>query len=259
MDIFIGVILVTIFMSGFLFIVFKGIVMNVGKLARSNTVRQLSVYDDLIEKKERELQKLQESLSAEKPQAYPDNVQRPAGDVKIPINFLTVTEGEYLDMSFLQNYRMIRESFGVNCSQRIKYVIEHYAEEKEDAHSVLITRILDRFSLHERYNLSTLDGREQLQILEKALSDQEQAILQEYLKIQEGFDCLEFFDWLMEEAWRSDPHIFIRTCRQDKDFMNIGNIDSRIRIHYDNSICEGVQIIVKNKLYDYSILKREIS
>lgn len=258
MYIFLVVMLVILLMNTFLFMVFKGIVANAGKLAQNNVVRQFSVYDELIEKKERKLHKLHEVLSTKKPRIPMDNGSKPANKVVIPpINYFAIPEGEYLDADyFLHNYRTIRECFGVNCSQRIKDVLQRYSQ---DIYSSLVLDILERFTLDLRFNLSTLEEQEQLEILKEVLNDEEQVFLDEYLRTHEPFDCLEFFDWLEVDAPRTDPRIFIRTCRQDQGFMRIGDLDDRIRIQYDSTICEGIQIIMQNKLYDFSILKREIN
>lgn len=257
MEIFIVVMLVILLMNGFLFVVFKGIVLNVGKLAQSNTVQQLSVYDELIEKKEQKLRQLHEELSTKKTWISPDDEQKLSSIILPPINYFAIPEGDYLDADyFLQNYRTIRECFGVNCFQRIRDVLEEYGS---DIFSSLVMEILEHFPLEERFNLCTLEEEEQVQVLKEVLNEEEQVILEEFLILNGSFECVEFFDWLEMDAPRNDPRIFIRTCRQDKDFMKIGNIDSRIRIQYDSTICEGVQIIMQNKLYDYSILKREIN
>lgn len=257
MEIFIVVMLVILLMNGFLFMVFKGIVVNVGKLAQNNTVQQLSVYDELIEKKEQKLRQLHEELSTKKTWISSDDEQKLSSIIIPPINYFAIPEGDYLDADyFLQNYRTIRECFGVNCTQRIKEVLEEYGA---SVYSSLIMGILEHFSLEERFNLCTLEEEEQLQVLKEVLNDEERVVLEEYLTLHGSFDCVAFFDWLERDAPRTDPCIFIRTCRQDQDFMRVANIDSRIRIQYDSTICEGLQIIMQNKLYDYSILKREIN
>jgi hypothetical protein len=258
-DIFIAVIIVIILMNGFLFVVFKGIVTNVGKLAQNNAVRQLSVYDELIEAREKKLEGLQSTIAAQKVQVSPDCATGPSSDNRAPVPSFTMPEGDYIDMGFLPNYRMIRESFGVNCSQLIKTVIENNAEKGKASYLALVLQILDRFPLEQRFSLSTLPEDKQLSILKEVLESQQVILLEEYQAVYDVFDCLEFFAWLEEEACRYNQHIFVRTCRQDEDFMKVGNMDRRIKIQYDNSICEGVQIIMRNKLYDYSILKREIS
>ena len=256
MDIFTAVIIVIVLMNGFLFVIFKGIVINVGKLAQNNAVRQLSLYDNLIEKKEQKLHQLHKAAANERLQISKDNAHRWKGDRRLAINPFAIPEGDYLDGQFFHKYQAIRDFFGFDRLQCIKDVLEQYGTEEQDRYASLVKQILARFPLEERFNLSTLEEQDQLQILEEILNDEEYGLLEEYQTLYWPFDCLEFFDWLEAEAYRCEPGIVVRTDRREDDFKEI---DSRIKTQYDGSICEGIQIIMQNMLYDFSIHKREIS
>ncbi|GEM_PF-1907668 len=256
MDIFMAVIIVIVLMNAFLFVVFKGIVINVGKLAQNNAVRQLSLYDDLIEKKEQKLHQLHEAVTTGASQISKDSAQRLPGEARLAINSFAISEGDYLDADFLHKYHTIRDFFGFDRSQCIKDVLEQYGATEQDVYASLVRQMLERFSLDERFSLSTLEEQDQLQVLEKVLNVEEYGLLEEYQTLHWPFDCLEFFDWLEAETFRSELRIVVRTDRQKEDFKEI---DSRIKTQYDGSICEGIQIIMRNMLYDFSIHKREIS
>jgi hypothetical protein len=87
------------------------------------------------------------------------------------------------------------------------------------------------------------------------LSEDEYSLLEEFRTIRKSFDCLNFFEWLETESYRSDPAVVIRTGESKE---NLTWLNERIKMQYDSSICEGMQIILWNKLYDFSIQKREL-
>lgn len=254
MDVFIAVIIVIMLMNIFLFFVFKGIAVNVGKHAQNYVVRQLSVYDELIEKKEQKLRELKNALSNGQAQIAKDRVQQ-QGNIQTPINPFAITPGNYLDGDFLHYYRTVREFFHFNHSLCINNVLEQYDTVEHDLHSLLSRQILEQFSLNDRFSLSTLEEQDQIEILEEVLNEDEYSLFEEYRTFRKSFDCLNFFDWLETESYRSDSAVIIKTGEKKEDLTRL---NGRIRMQYDESICEGIQIILRNKLYDFSIQKREI-
>lgn len=254
MEVFLAVIIVILLMNSFLFFVFKGIAVNVGKLAQNHVVRQLSSYDDLIEKKEHVLHELNKALAKKQAQLANDGIQVKES-TPTPLNPFAISPGNYLDTHFLRNYRLVREFFHFDHCSCINNVLQQYDTLEEDSHSMLSRQILARFSLDDRFGLSTLEEQDQIEILEEILNEDEFCLLEEFRTIRNSFDCLTFFDWLETEAHRSDPTVIIRTGESKEDLTRL---NERIKMQYDSSICEGLQIVLWNKLYDFSIQKREL-
>lgn len=254
MDVFIAVIIVILLMNSFLFFVFKGIAVNVGKLAQNHVVRQLSAYDELIEKKEHVLHELNKLLAKKQAQLEKDGIQF-KDTIPTPLNPFAISPGNYLDAHFLRNYRLVREFFHFDHCSCINKVLQQYDTEEEDLHSSLSRQILARFSLDDRFGISTLEEQDQIEIFEEILDEDEFCLLEEFRTIRKSFDCLNFFDWLETEAYRSDPAVIIRTGESKE---NLTWLNERIKMQYDSSICEGMQIVLWNKLYDFSIQKREL-
>jgi hypothetical protein len=254
LDVFIAVIIVILLMNSFLFFVFKGIAVNVGKLAQNYVVRQLSAYDELIEKKEHTLHELNKVLGKKQAQMAKDSVQTQV-NVQTSINPFAISPGNYLDTNFLPNYRLVREFFHFDHCSCINNVLQQYDTVEEDMHSSLSRQILARFSLDDRFGISTLEEQDQIELLEEILSEDEYSLLEEFRTIRKSFDCLNFFEWLETESYRSDPAVIIRTGESKE---NLTWLNERIKMQYDSSICEGMQIILWNSLYDFSIQKREL-
>ncbi|MGI6145495.1 MAG: hypothetical protein ACOYED_06980 [Peptococcia bacterium] len=257
MDVFLAVIIVMVLMLVFLFVVLKGIVINVGKIAQNNVMRQLSLYDEIIEQREEKLRKLNKAVNRGqlrlvkgRYKKHPEYGKNNSSSLKQ----ITISEGNFLDSDFPQKYQIVR-SFAYNRKQCIKELIEQEKSEKTETYTSLIKQLLARFSLDEQYNLSTLEEEDQLIILKEVLSAEEFQLVEKFKELHLTFDCLEFFNWLEEEAFRFDQSIIVRTAYQDEDYHQL---DGRIKTQYDRNLCEGLQVIMGNKLYDFAIHKREI-
>ncbi len=241
-----------------MFVVLKGIVTNVGDLAQNNYMRQLSFYDKAIAKREKELREFNSVIKKEQIRLVKGSLKRDSGlnsnNSQIPKS-VTIYSGDFLDSDFPQKYQIIRSFFGQGHQQYIKKLIEREKAGQTDTYAFFIKQFLEHFSLNERYNLSTLEEQDQLTFLEEVLNTEEFRLVKNFKELHATFDCLKFFDWLEEEAFRFDSSIIVRTARQNESF---DKLDKRIRIHYDSNICEGLQIIMGNKLYDFAICKREI-
>ena len=72
------------------------------------------------------------------------------------------------------------------------------------------------------------------------LNNEEQS-LEEYCASHPSFDCM-LFDWLEVVSFRSNPEVVIRTGESKE---NLTWLNDRIRMEYDSSICEGIQVFVE--------------
>lgn len=262
MDVFLAVIIIIFLMNVFLFVVLKGIVTNVGKLAQNKVMRQLSLYDEIIEEKEEKLRELKKAEKRGQLWLSKVRVKKHSGNYRsksLSLNSKLISEGDFLDADFPQKYRIIRSFFGNDRRKYVKEVIkqieEDEAREETKTYASFVRQLLERFSLDERYNFSTLEEEDQLKILKEVLNDEEYQLVEKHMEKYSTFDCLGFFNWLEEEEYRCNSDIIVQTDHQSEDYKHI---DDRIKTQYDSNICEGLQIIMGNKLYDFAIHKREI-
>lgn len=111
----------------------------------------------------------------------------------------------------------------------------------------------DSFSFDTVFKLSQRPSEDQLELLDTNLSDSDWTLLRDYCEIlgDSDFTITGFCDWLEEKISLESDDIYIRSGSHR--LMNQENIE------YWDQICEGVQIIAGNTLYDYSIKEREIS
>ena len=61
---------------------------------------------------------------------------------------------------------------------------------------------------------------------------------------------LDFYGYVQEQSQLNDPVYYIHTGSENENFVDTsGNVETV----FDDEISEGIKIIYKNKMYDYSI------
>ena len=161
-----------------------------------------------------------------------------------------INETSYKNSDFKNDYKVLKEEMSFNKQDVIKDVIRN----EDDGLSVLgkiAIRLKDGISFDTIYKLSTLSSDEQLNVLESSFDPNEKLILNQYLKQNKNsFNSIEFFDYVNQVAKMEDPNFYVKTGWKNDDF---NNIDRKVVTVYDEEITEGVKIVHKDKVYDYSI------
>ena len=171
---------------------------------------------------------------------------RPGGD-----GILSMVQAVYRDGDFMEDYSYIRsrmrfstESIMKNVQGRINF--------QEDEKTEVCQGILDKFPADTLYQMITLPAESQKEVLETVLSPMEEAVLEEYLSETDRTepDMLEFMDYLHTYVRSHGNMIHVRSARPGA--VKIVP-DANVQVEEDPSIHEGLKIIYKNQLYDYSI------
>lgn len=255
MAIFIAVAVILVLMIGFLFVALRGITRRLGKEAQSNAIRQVDLFDDLIAKKEAELQSVNMRLSSQKKSVHPRErvVREPQKRPQESIYF-QVLQSDFIDRNLFDYYREIKKAFDVNKETYLHSVLDGHRDFAKNANPEY-ARVLSLFSFEERYGLLTLEEEDQIKLLHEVLSAPQQKLMDDFIAEAGGYSGLKFFDWLEAQAAVNRADIVVRTgcCGEDFSF-----VDSRIKTVVDSGICEGVQVALGNTLYDYSIQDMEI-
>ena len=257
MVVFIVVAVVLVLMTGFLFVALRGITRRLSEEARRNAIRQVDIYDNLIAQKEHEIQMVNARLARQKGQLELQNslmqTEQPAAVQQRP-TFFNVFQGDYLDESFANAYRELRNAFGFDKTKCIEAVLIEYGNQREDANAHYL-EILKMFDFDQRFMLCTLSREDQLEVLNETLSEAQKRVLSAFIEENGGYDGIAFFDWLTVQADANSGGIEVRTGCAEDDFSSL---DSRIRTVYDERICEGIQIAIGSTVYDFSIQDMEL-
>lgn len=159
----------------------------------------------------------------------------------------------YKDMDFKDEYKNLKEKMNLNKRDIVFDVLGSIKNVDTNPLYPYIASIKRRFSFNMIYNLNTLPIEHQLSVLRETLLDKEQNVLNYYLQEEcreSEFSAVDFFSYIDQQDRIYDEKIYIYTGEEDEDFSNVRDNTETI---VDKEICEGLRILHRNKLYDYSI------
>ena len=160
-----------------------------------------------------------------------------------------VDDTTYRSSSFKNEYKNIKEEMSFDREDVILDVIEN-SDKEVDKHSEAIRKINESFDFDTIFELSTIPTDKQLAILNDAFDEEQKKFLNNYLLNNRNFDVAQFFNYVKEQAKLIDEKYYVKTGWRDDDFNDIG--DNVVTVH-DEDIVEGIQVVHKNKMYDYSL------
>ncbi len=250
----IAALVVMLIMTLFAFIILRIVAMNTGNVLRDNVVKQLQSYDSIIRRKESELTEIKKQIENEQKrlteQGKVDSCyeQPPGGTI------ITAT-AEYCNYDFLSDYRNIKNTFLFPKAAILAEIRQDNKEAEQRALYRIYESICDKLTLDIVYKLSVCTGEEQLEILMDILSKEEQSLLEEFNKQKEPFDCLQFYHWLQVQLQLKDYRLYVKTGEKSDSFQELGD---NINTEYDEELCEGFQVMLGSRLYDYGIRRCEL-
>lgn len=230
---------------------------RVSKNIRERSVYLLSFYDELLKEKSGELQKLKEADGSAVPETkerskLPEKTAVSSASSKDVMKTLDkITNSEYLDSSAADAYKQIRAGFTRDISQTLASLNIPVSGRGNGP----ATTLLKQFSYDTVYSLSVLPGETQLEVMTEALTGKDRKLLEEYLRDNRSFDCIEFYDWLKARS-ASEPSkikLYVTEADAQKRYPDY------VEVIVDRDICEGFMIEADNTVYDYCIKGKEIS
>ena len=239
----IAIVIVMLVVNGLMFFSIRRAALRV-----DYTLRRLFMQKISIEQTEEDILASGEEKPAEKkdtseePPVVINNVIISASDTLKPVSFKS--------SSLKDDYRAIKQ-------------ISEYTPEKAldctrnqvDSSDVGMRKdyagVLKNLSVDVVYELASLDSDQQVAILRESLSPEQTAIIDDYIaESRKRFDSVDFYSYVKQMNEICGSGFVIRTGNKDD---NDRVLPDGTRIKYDDSICEGSQVIYGNKLYDYSI------
>ena len=175
---------------------------------------------------------------------------------EVPVYKVDVEKDEaiYRNLDFKEDYKSIKEKMSFNRTEVIKDVMDANKLEADSLAKVAID-LSKAFDVDTIYNLSTMSSVDQEDILRGAFNNHQLDLLNDYKKIsKDRFSCVQFFEYVNRIAKQEDPNFYVKTGWKEDYFDNLG--DNVVTLH-DESITEGVKIVHKDKVYDYSIQRRK--
>ena len=156
----------------------------------------------------------------------------------------------YKSKEFKNDYKNLKEEMSFNKDEVISNVVSTSSDDTSSYGKTAIN-LKESFSFDTIYKLSTLNSLQQEEVLRECFDDEEKLLLDKYLSINNiKFSAIDFFDYIGQIAKAEDPNFYVKTGWKNDDF---NNIDKKVVTVHDDDITEGVKIVHKNKLYDYSV------
>ncbi len=260
---YIGATIVIALLTGFVLLSVVVVSRRVTQDIRMRASELLSSYDGLLEKKSSELERLNESI-AEKKREEENYRQlfaaaessREAGDEtasdteQIVMNTAErMSTARYQDSRTAEIYQKIRGNFDFS---PIDVIRQLSGGETAEGPATGLLRQLDYKTI---CSLSMLSSEKQKEIMYEVLDGSGRTLLDEFISEPGPFRAIGFYDFLRSRAQIEPKRITLRIAPTAQQRYYPSNVD----VIVDDSICEGFQIIVNNKLYDFSVRKREIS
>ncbi len=224
---------------------------------RSKTIGLLSVYDELLEEKSRQLLEMEalELAQQKKAEESQPKIVVPAAKEGAAVNSTAMLDmaekaglADYRDGKVSELYRLIRKSFS--------FRVEDLAEELKDPANMRkgpAGRLLEELEWETVYSLSTLPSEEQISVLREVLDVESLELLETYRSGRGRFSVLEFYDALGALADREPKPVKLWVSPEYGELALEG-----VDVIPDREICEGFQVEAEHLLYDYCIKAREL-
>lgn len=192
---------------------------------------------------------------------FPMLEQQKINDTETKIEIVEKKTSEYLvnevDMTnyksntFKDEYKNLKEEMNFNKENVILDVIQS-EDDDEEKFSDAIKKINDDFDFDTIYELSTISVNKQLEVLNEVFNAKQKKFLENYLNkySDRDFNVTDFFNYVKEQAKLIDENFYIKTGYHEDNFNELG--ENVVTVH-DDEITEGIKVVHKNKMYDYSI------
>ena len=263
---FVALIAIMVLLIGIAFLLLRNLASSADVKIRSDMQLLLKSYDQIIDEKTKEIhglqvqkQELQNSMAGTRKTLNSFNVTQGAtvtvesGAPKVgSVPILQVAQ--YRPEDLKEGYRAIRDSFGLSKRERkelIAAAVED-AVKKQAGRGDAAKKLYDALDFDTIYRLGTMDDAEQLETLKANMDSEERELLNDYLQSygDYNFDIADFRDWLRDLEVLEGSGVSVR-CGDAEICEEEG-------LEFDETIFEGIQVRVGNRLYDYSIKEREI-
>jgi len=255
-DIVISAAIIVLIMLLFVFVLLKNIILRIGQNAKRYFVNKLEEYDYIVEEKEKQIDELTEEikillknkaeLERYKMVSVPKKKlqeQNTTYNLKVP---------KYREENFFHNYKELKQKFDFDKEELIKEFIKDHHIKKDERDYKTLCNFRKKFDKEAMYQMMTLPGEEQLNLLNLILTESEKKLINinNIVKDEKKFNIIELFETIDKMILEIDPTINVFVSKYDK---NYDYIDPYVKTKHYANMSEGIIIEYKGKRYDFSI------
>ncbi|MFI3172802.1 MAG: hypothetical protein R3Y58_10640 [Eubacteriales bacterium] len=237
----------------FMFFAIRSISAVVGNQIKKDTYRIFASYDEILEEKSRELERIESRIQGQSISETTVSILQD-GKTSTPIVARAKRKKynpEYLNENFAVEYHSVAKTFAISPEK----VITNIGRMKDDSRGKLAESVLEKISYDTVYEMLALSKESQWELLQDILEVEEKEFVLTLAPSSENFDLLELYNELKMQKKYNNETLFVKTSRMNKNFEEL---PEDLEITLDTKLCKGVQVISGDKMYDFSIGERDI-
>lgn len=162
-----------------------------------------------------------------------------------------VSSASYKSDSLKHDYRAIKQISYFTPENALTFAKRQVEKNSRNGNFKDYKGFLDVLDFDTVYSLSVLDPEKQEELIRASVDETHQSIIDDY-KSETGieFDAIDFHSYILQMADIYNSGFSIKVG----DAADVGKtLSDGTSLVFDDQICEGAQVIYRNRLYDYSI------
>ncbi len=236
-----------------MFLILKGTVKKINTQTKLYFVDKLQEYDYLINQKEEKLSQIAEEIKEKELKREDGNTSTNGKTYEFDYNIIDLfNKTQYQDKNIFELNKVIDEKFNIDY---VKLLTQFLKNVKEDETYSFCIGLKDKFTSDVIYQLKVMSNEEQHDYLKSHLSQEEYAIYQLYLDLNQSGDIDGFLDYVNELVDLNNPRVLVYVGNEKE---NYDYLSKYIKTIYSKDIYKGMKIIYKKKIYDYSLNERNV-
>lgn len=245
----VAVLIILIVMNLFMVTVLRQMTLSTGKQIEKDAIRLFSAYDEVLEKKSLELQKLEQELEEKRQEEKLGETMPVQAVSQASAGEACVVSGRYRDDTFSDDYQRVKENFSFDPTLVLDHIQRQIPDSRKEL--ALVEGILGKLSFEDCYEMMTLPTKDQNEILDEFLTEDEKKLHHSYMEASGDEEVQAFYQWLTDRRRILDTGMELRVGVSLKDRAK--ELETQVASSYDPEICEGFQVKAGNRIYDYSI------
>lgn len=249
MPIYIIAVVIALVLITILFFALRSTVKRIDYNTKKYFVEKLQDYDYLIEEKQQVLDNLNKEIEENKKalsELKANNLTKEPPKESKYYNNTSVPR--YTDEELFKKYKDIKEKFSFDFYEVVKSFVKEKLTKDTGEYDILV-KIRKKFSNDVIYKIMGFKSIEQKKQVEDMLDSVEMNTIKKHIKMNE-FNINKFITVLDTAIEKTDPVVYVYTGDKNSNYDSISNI---VKTVYDVNVNEGIKILYKGNLYDYSL------
>lgn len=251
--VFLAVLIVLVIMNVFMLFILRQMAGAAGRQIERDAGRLFGMYDQMLEEKSRRLELLKEeeekfllAMEKKRQEERENGFSKAVPKGPKPQAFTAV----FRDSSFARTYNQVRQSFGIPVSEMVRELCQSLPKdtEKEREWRSVLEGMRQILTFENLYQISILPLKRQEELLAQVFDGKQLAVYEEWKKEHPNGSAVDFSQWL-EGAFASvSDQVTVRSSP-----AQAAEPEEGVCWEADPAICEGIKLIYRDRLYDYSI------